>query len=134
MAAAAPLFGRSVVLSRWSFGARLAAARQTTPASRSVARSSSSMPISASTASVSAPTVHRAACRTLPGVPLSFGTIPGALAEVRVVVDVGGRVHGRADHAGLVDDLVELLGGVAARPLANDLVEQVLVLPAGVVG
>ena len=26
-----------------------------------------------------APTVHRAACRTLPGVPLSFGTTPGAL-------------------------------------------------------
>ena len=56
-----------------------------------------------------------------------------ALAEPRVVVDVLRRVDGRAHDAGLVDDLVELGRRVLGGERADDLVEQVLVLAAGVV-
>jgi hypothetical protein len=57
-----------------------------------------------------------------------------ALAEVRVVVDVGGVVDRCAHDPGVVDDLVQLLGRVPARPLADDLVQEILVLAPGVMG
>ena len=113
-------------------------------------RSSSSTPSSASTASVSAPTVQRAACRTLPGVPLSFGTTPGALTvpvDLVLVARRAGRARGstgrrrcrrpcrraRTRRRPSLTISVELLGRVPAGQLADDLVEQVLVLAAGVV-
>src|SRR3954447_25318486 len=57
-----------------------------------------------------------------------------ALTEVRVVVDVLGGVDGRAHHAALVDDPVELLRRVLRGEGPDDLVQQVLVLAAAVVG
>src|SRR6478736_2746236 len=57
-----------------------------------------------------------------------------ALAEMRVLVDVLGGVDRGADDAALVDELVELLGRVLRREGADDLVQQVLVLAARVVG
>ena len=57
-----------------------------------------------------------------------------ALAEVRVLEDVLGRVDRRAHDAALVDDLVELVRRVPGGERADDLVEQVLVLAARVVG
>src|SRR6195952_3989040 len=58
-----------------------------------------------------------------------------ALAEPGVAMDVRGRVDGRADDARGVHDLVQLGGRVLRRPLADEVVEQRLVLAArGVVG
>ena len=108
-------------------------------------------PSSSSTASVSAPTVQRAAWRIAPGVPLSFGTTPGhghravhlvlvldeqpALAEVRVLVDVLRPCRpARTRRPPSLTIRSSSSAVCRAGQRADDLVEQVLVLAARVVG
>ena len=88
--------------------------------------------------------------RTSPGVSENFGTIPGpknspnsgsivldehlARAELLVLEDVRDRVDRPADHAGLVEQPVDLGGVVPPRPVGDDPLELLLILAAREVG
>ena len=57
-----------------------------------------------------------------------------ACTELRILEDVGDRVDRAADHAGVVEDAVDLGGVVHARPVGDDPLDLLLVVAARDVG